>query len=301
MKTVANGGNINHPYGYDIIFRAQDGETKLDHEIEKYDGSTGGTLVAWVRIPTLLYNANTIIYMYYGNPEVTSPTANKSGVWINNFREVWHLHETSGNHVDSTSNAYQGTVSGNITRGATGQIDGADQLVGPSTTTYVDLADGNFGNNQAFTISTWFRVGTLTQWAGIVTKGREIHHDWVGLWENDTYRFSLGWDSATGSGNLDGSVLTAGQWYYGVGTFDGAPRRLYLNGSLDAGPSAGAYAGITGSNTSIGNDRLNGVANSFDGIIDEVRISLGVAARSLLDRDRIQQPGSTLGTDTDRR
>jgi hypothetical protein len=111
LKTVANGGNISSGNGYDIIFKAEDGETKLDHEIEKYDGSaTGGTLVAWVRIPTLRYNANTIIYMYYGNPEVTAPTANKAGVWINNFREVWHLNETAGGTVaDSTSSGYSGT------------------------------------------------------------------------------------------------------------------------------------------------------------------------------------------------
>ena len=41
LKTVSNGGHVNRTEGYDIIFRASDGVTQLDHEIEQYDGSTG--------------------------------------------------------------------------------------------------------------------------------------------------------------------------------------------------------------------------------------------------------------------
>jgi hypothetical protein len=223
---AAPAGSVQSASGYDIIFRDAN-DLKLDHEIEKYDGATG-TLVAWVRIPVLAHNANTTITMYYGNAAITSPTANPTGVWTNGYSEVWHLHETSGNHVDSTSNGYLGTVSGSITRGAAGQINGADQLVGPSTTTYVDLADGDFGNNQSFTVAAWFKVGTLTQWAGIVTKGREIHHDWVGLWETDTYRLSLGWDVVTtGYGNL-----TVASWLRVSGTTESGRSIGHSEGSI---------------------------------------------------------------------
>ncbi|GAG52336.1 unnamed protein product, partial [marine sediment metagenome] len=86
-------GHIENSYGYDIIFRDTN-LVQLDHEIESHDGSaSGGILVAWVRIPTLDYNDDTVIYMYYGNPCIVSPTENAPGVWDSNYKSVWHLGE----------------------------------------------------------------------------------------------------------------------------------------------------------------------------------------------------------------
>jgi hypothetical protein len=113
LKTTTNGGHVYSSSGYDIIFRAFDGVTQLDHEIEKYDG-TNGVLVAWVRVPNLFQgNQNTTIYIYYGDSGITSPTANPNGVWDSNFVGVWHLKE-SGNGTlneffDSTSKVNHGT------------------------------------------------------------------------------------------------------------------------------------------------------------------------------------------------
>jgi hypothetical protein len=33
--------------------------------------------------------------MSYGNPAITTPTANPTGVWSNGYVGVWHLKETS--------------------------------------------------------------------------------------------------------------------------------------------------------------------------------------------------------------
>ena len=116
--------------GNDILFTSGDGTTKLDHEIEKFTQSSG-ELVAWVRIPTLSYTANTIIYMYYGNSSVPSQQ-NKTGVWDANYVGVWHLSETSGNHLNSTM--YIGLDSNSVTvtqQGtAAGKADGADEFSG---------------------------------------------------------------------------------------------------------------------------------------------------------------------------
>ncbi|MCZ6476940.1 MAG: hypothetical protein O6851_01285, partial [Gemmatimonadetes bacterium] len=39
LKTVANGGNVQNASGFDIIFTSdQAGNTRLAHEIERYDG-----------------------------------------------------------------------------------------------------------------------------------------------------------------------------------------------------------------------------------------------------------------------
>ena len=65
--------------GNDILFTAADGTTKLAHEIESYD-STTGSLVAWVKLPTLTNGTNTVIYMYYGNAAAANQQ-NTTGVW----------------------------------------------------------------------------------------------------------------------------------------------------------------------------------------------------------------------------
>jgi cellulose synthase/poly-beta-1,6-N-acetylglucosamine synthase-like glycosyltransferase len=265
--------------GYDILFTESDGTTKISHEIEKFDDSTG-ELVAWVEVPTLSSTVDTELYMYYGNASAGNQQ-DPAGTWSNGYLEVWHLEETSGNHTDSTSNGYTGTATGSVDQNATGQIDGADEFLGPSTSTYLTLSDGDLANNASFTLSAWFRFDTATAWAGIATKGRETGHDWIGLWANGT-QYIFGWDWQGGKGgNVNGATtLSTDTWYYGTATFDGTNRRLYLNDALDGGPSAGNYAGITASDMSIANDLTDGVANTFDGIIDEVRLSSTVRSLS---------------------
>jgi hypothetical protein len=78
--------------GDDLIFTNSSKTIQLDHEIEKYDETTG-ELVAWVEVPFLSGSSNTDIYMYFGNSNVTSPQNNPTGVWDSNYKGVWHLKE----------------------------------------------------------------------------------------------------------------------------------------------------------------------------------------------------------------
>ena len=81
--------------GTDIIFTANDGTTKLAHEIERYNTSTG-EVIAWVKIPTLSASTGTDIYIYYkGVVEIDA-----SSVWDDNYRLVYHLNQTSTGTVD---------------------------------------------------------------------------------------------------------------------------------------------------------------------------------------------------------
>lgn len=41
LKSIANGGNVEHANGYDIIFIGEDCSTPLDHQIEKYNPISG--------------------------------------------------------------------------------------------------------------------------------------------------------------------------------------------------------------------------------------------------------------------
>lgn len=98
--------------GADILFTLPD-NTQLDHEIERFDSSTG-ELIAWVRLPALDASTDTDLFMYYGNP-AAADQQNPAAVWDANYRMVHHLQEPGGvgtTLLDSTSQGNDGSVEG---------------------------------------------------------------------------------------------------------------------------------------------------------------------------------------------
>jgi hypothetical protein len=90
--------------GDDILFMDDEDEAdQLYHEIEYFDGSNG-ELVAWVKIPSLPSSQDTIIYMYYGNPDCGSQQ-NPEDVWNSDYVAVYHMEGSDYTDIDdSTSN-----------------------------------------------------------------------------------------------------------------------------------------------------------------------------------------------------
>ena len=155
--------HVTNSNGYDIIFRSSDDSTPLNHEVEYY-GSSSGTLVAWVSIPTLSNSADTSIYMYYGNSAITSATANPNGVWDANFKGVWHLpNGTTLSATDSTSNANNGTAS-SVTA-TTGQIDGAGSFngIGGGSNVNVGSKTNLDFTTQPITAEAWINTSDVTK------------------------------------------------------------------------------------------------------------------------------------------
>ncbi len=297
LKTAANGGHVQNASGNDIIFRAEDSAIctdsgnpapcTLDHEIEKYDGGTsGGTVIAWVRIPTLSHGSgNKTIYMYYGNSAITTATANPTGVWSNGYVGVWHLKETSAPIKNSTANTgLDGTVTGSPTFNATPQIiDGNVQFISGSHIGITDPGTGSvldFGTGNSITLSAWVRPSSVSGWSTFLIKG-----DSDGGCCNGNYAFQA--DAAKLSFNYyngsayqvfeSGNVLATGNWYnvaatYTFGTAGSAA--LYLNGNSQTG----SWTSGTGTTAPVqsnyqlwlGNDTSGEFLN---GILDEVRIS----------------------------
>ncbi len=162
-----HSGYVQNLSGYDIVFTASDGTTKLDHEIEKYDGTTG-TLAMWVRMPTLSASSDTTLYLYFDNSSISSSQENKTGVWNpggdTTFRGVWHFEESSGNALDSTSYAANAAKTGTPTQNATGRI-GAGVSFSGSTGNYFNAGnpgDGHldFGTN-SFSYSSWVYLPSI--------------------------------------------------------------------------------------------------------------------------------------------
>ncbi|MFW5820369.1 MAG: DUF2341 domain-containing protein, partial [Bacteroidota bacterium] len=103
LRNTANGGYVENMSGYDIVFSTDETAT-LDHEIEKYDPSTGD-YIAWVRIPSLAPTVDFTFYMYFGNPDVNDDPSTTL-TWNASYEGIWHLHDDFN---DATANGINGT------------------------------------------------------------------------------------------------------------------------------------------------------------------------------------------------
>ncbi len=266
--------HVSNTLGYDIVFRAADGVTALPHEVESYNHAAG-TLIAWVKVPALKAGENTTIYMYYGDSAITSETQTPSAVWDDNFKGVWHLKETSGPFIDSSSKANHGADQVSAA-GKTGKIGSGQQFDG--TNDYLNVgnkSDFNFGTVD-FTISYWVKTNaTGTRY--IMTKRQTcdaansfwvVSHDTASVFEASQSGGTLYGGVRDGSRSIANnqwrhvqvqrSANTINFWVDGNSTSYALTRQNLSNtASLkigDAGPCAGDFAGY----------------------LDEVRISHGV-------------------------
>ncbi|MGD8989249.1 MAG: DUF2341 domain-containing protein, partial [Syntrophobacterales bacterium] len=297
LKTTANGGDVasydapsNDPR--DIIFRALDDDTcspgtapcGLYHEIEDYDPATG-ELVAWVNIPSVNTNAassDTVIYIYYGNSDVTSSTQNANAVWDTNYAAVWHLSESPDDgvagHVDSTGNNTAATPQnfqdgGGGTTDATGKIGGADSFAGDDDE--VLLPNELIGGSTQWTMSAWIQT-TSTAKQTIYGEGSSSTTNYLYIdKEADSY---VAWyleNAPEAWPYFSGDVNVEGTEFHHITIVQSATdnRALFVDGDLDQGnpDPSGTPSHDT---ASIGLLRTRDwTADPFNGIIDEVRIS----------------------------
>ena len=165
--------------GTDIIFTSSDGTTRLAHEIERYDSSTG-EVIAWVKIPTLSASDVTDIYIYYKGLDETD-TYNT--VWDDNYRMILHMNQSAtgskseGLFSDVTDNGNDATAGGdgrqipyNSNREPIrneGQIGYGQKFRGP-TTTGSGQGSGEF--LWVHNVNNWpSRDATIELWVGDIT------------------------------------------------------------------------------------------------------------------------------------
>lgn len=251
----------------DILFTTANGTTKLSHEIESYT-NTSGSLVAWVKIPSLSSSVNTVIYMYYGNSVATNQQ-HVAGTWETNFKGVYHLNNS---FTDATSNAYDGTNTGTVN--VSGQIANGR---GYNADNRITIA-GEMGYPVNVTLSAWVNLTSLSSSGSeVVSVGDHIALRLANMTSPlDIVSFSYngsGWNNTVGVYGVSG-------WHYIATTFDdaGNSQKNFLDGTLVTPTSGGNYAASVnytglGANTIIG-DHGNGGSNfSFQGTLDEVRVT----------------------------
>ncbi len=279
LRTVGNGGHIQNTAAggasgaytvpADFAFSPNtDGSSPYDFEIEKYDAVTG-EIVAWVQcgVDTI---ADTVFYIVYGDAGVVVSQENVAGTWDGGFGGVWHLGEASGTIYDSTGNNYNSASVDVAAYQAAGQVgygiefDGIGNVIGLSGAP----SPRNTVSVEAWVKTTGHAEGTL-DWI-IDRTGTNVG---FGLCQtiNDKAAIAL-----FGTVNrLSSSVsINDDAWHYLIGTYNrfSVGARIYVDGVLRGSNSWNVSISYNSTeNKAIGG---KGAAGNFDGIIDEVRISI---------------------------
>ena len=287
--------------GNDILFTSDDKTTKLSHEIESYDSGTG-TIVAWVKLPSLSVTTDTDFYIYYGNSGATNQE-DITNTWDSNYVLVQHLSQTTGTHFDSPSNNNDSTAITVTTQGsATGQINGTDDFNGSSND--ITIADSpELDTISNFTVSAWIKDDNANlnhNYATILTKGDSDNT------EDIPYRLLLGWDSLsfdtrpnwTESGisyDLNAAGYTVGEWIYVSGSYtsSGSTMALYVNGVRVVDPTSVSSPEAGTGTFNIGS-RYD--TQYWNGQIDEVHLSNIERSRSWIATEYNNQANPGIGS-----
>lgn len=281
LRTVANNGNVEDANGHDITFTTSDGTTGLNHEIISYTATTGA-YVAWVNVPTVSYNSDTEIYMYYGNSGVSGDPST-TATWNSDYVAVWHLEEdpngdVAGSILDATSNNNDGQPQGTMTTAdqVAGQIGSAIDFDG--TDDYITVPDAASlqVTDNTITLSAWVDTeGDLDNDEGFILKGANNDESYM-LGTNDAGASNeqiRGRINNSGN-NFQGGQISTTAWSYAVVVYDGTNVIGYVDGvqQFSSAFSTNIDAGI-GEAVLLGTRADLTGTRFFEGILDELRIS----------------------------
>jgi len=181
---------------------------------------------------------------------------------------LWHLDEASGtsgvNSVIDQSGLGNNATPTNTTFGVSGKINSSASFNG--TSSYIGMTNNNLASNSSHTACSWFST-TSTTGEFILNRNGASTSNYT-LYVNHVTLGSIGgtlnklstmlYFSTSGYTPIVTGTHTVndGQWHYGCEVYDsvGATLSLYLDGALEAGPTA------TGG---VGNLLENGDATCF--------------------------------------
>ncbi|MCD4821902.1 MAG: DUF2341 domain-containing protein [Methanococcoides sp.] len=255
--------------GDDIFFTAAD-DTRLSHEIEEYNSSTG-ELVAWVKIPSLSNTTDTAIYMQYGDQSCGSQE-DVTGVWDSNFLMVQHLNNLNSTATeDSTSNNYDGIKTAiDEPLEVDGMVGNAQYFDGSNDHVNVGVMDHNIGYGN-YTWSVWAKTPDVYNDINpIMTNGNYAPAIYTKTYQNTQ------WGTYYGSYRLAGNVLSLNTWYHLVVQRENGIVRFYQDGVLLPTTHAFSFS-MANSEFYIGR---SGVGWYGRNTVDEARVSNTVRSES---------------------
>lgn len=267
------------PDGTDLRFVDEDGSTALPYHIEHWDPA--GTSQVWVRVPRIDAGSTTDhVWLYHGN-DAAADVQDPAGSYDEHHAGVWHLHETSGSHVDSAAGIACAWIGGGTgTQDAVGRIDGANGFGGANG---IDCGPGHIVDTDFHTITAWVRMtlspGSDPEQSVVVLEdlgspysGPSIYvhrsNGAVGIWHDGGYIYAAG------------VQVVPDQWALVAVRGHRAPVGGSIDVSVDGNPWQSLVAGDTSdlvivpaAPLAIGQWLGPGPGSNATGIIDEARIS----------------------------
>ncbi|MFP4468599.1 MAG: DUF2341 domain-containing protein [Bacteroidales bacterium] len=254
FRHTSNGGHITNNNGYDIIFTAGDGSTTLDHDLEYYD-PVAGTIIAWVRIPSLSATSNTPFFLYYGNDQISNDLSVNT-TWDDHYKLVMHM---AGNLSDASTANNQASNNGSSSLPG-GQVNGARSF---SPGDFIQVEDSDMLTfTDELSISLWIKPSNVSAGPDLVSKG-STHESYSSYLDGGNFVFSIDGNSYSSS-----QQLTDNQWSYLTMTRDPSGWSIYIDGNEDAS------GGTTPNIPAVSDDLfISSSSASYEGVMDEVRIS----------------------------
>ncbi|KKP80005.1 MAG: hypothetical protein UR78_C0005G0045, partial [Candidatus Moranbacteria bacterium GW2011_GWF2_35_39] len=278
--------------GGDIRFSSDEaGTTQLPCEIVSFvidNDPANGSAEIWVKVPSISFEADTSIYIWWDKADETQPVADDTygseNVWKTGYKLVQHLKEDPSGGApqfyDSTANDHHGTNNGGLVAGdlVAAKIGNGIDFDGASTDDYdvTDHTDFDFGNGD-FTISFWAKSVTHGFPKGIIEReATATFQPWV-VCDNSTTRIDF-YASSNGSSYDIANGVSMGtfntDWAYYAISRNGTSIKLYRNGTQTGSTITSSATLHTGS----GNVRVGEYyASSYQGIfdLDELEILKG--------------------------
>lgn len=265
--------------GGDIRVTAGDMVTELPRELVSIDtGAQTGEL--YFRADNLSASTDTTFYIYYGNNAANDyalgATYGAQNVWSNGYEAVYHLHENPATaapqYADSTGNSSATAVA----------MDASNQVIGVA-------GNGAEQDGTAESIQTNFSQNLLASTWSIFANADGIQGACDGLMFSRggsvsginlsacgaTNEIGYHWnDSATTYNWAGGPVYPLNEWFMATLVVEPSQATVYAhtNSGVTSGTNVATHGTSNINNLDFGWDSY-GAARSFDGTIDEARLS----------------------------
>jgi biopolymer transport protein ExbB len=212
-----------NPDGSDLRFIASDDKTPLAYHIEKYDHLLGQAFI-WVSVPNLSPNAQSTIYLYYGNPKATA-AGDPKGTYDANMVLVDHFGEHNAPIRDWT-----GHGNASLNQGIPddfGLIGPGERLDGQSTIQLPGSPSLAWTAGQAATFSIWFNETNLQPDAILYSRTDGTSTFQIGV--DNGVPFAAITTPAGTQRSSGGAAIAAATWHH-LTVVTGANVSLYVDG-----------------------------------------------------------------------
>lgn len=275
LADTSNGGHVESSSGYDICFYDSTETTLYDHEIDKYT-NTSGLLVVWVNVTSISSTTDTLIYIYYGNPDQTT-TQDSITTWDANYISVWHMNDaedTSHIHDSTTTNTGTKVGAGQPAVSTSGKIGNCQYFDGNND--YIDCGDTASLRitSPECTFSFWINRDNDALTDYIINKVNLLGYGYTIVFAAAAI-FATSSDGSNWQTAAVAADAPTGVWTYVVGAHSADIASLYVQGGspgTDASPAASIIDTTPKTFDICRYYRTEGTAYA-KGYVDEVRVS----------------------------